>query len=115
MKRAALCGNRTWCFQPPSRGFYPKRGGEVGEGSKEVQLGACPRYGAHRAQPSSTRGPGAMRDQNWGDEGSPGALCAGTSCSAQVFAGSRGGGNKDPVPQFEASWKMKVCPQAAGD
>lgn len=69
MKRAALCGNRTWCFQPPSRGFYPKRGGEVGEGSKEVQLGACPRYGAHRAQPSSTRGPGAMRDQNWGDEG----------------------------------------------
>lgn len=51
-----------------------------------------------------TRAQGQPRDSLCGDK-----LLRTSVCWQQ------GGGNKDPVPRFEASWKMKVCPRAAGD
>lgn len=57
----------------------------------------------------------ATREQKWGEESRPGAFPSGTSCFAQVFASGLGRGKEDPVPKLEASWKMEVCPRAAGD
>lgn len=121
------------------RRLYPKRESEVRDGAEEGAAGSPPGLGEQmELSPPCTEDWGSEPEPH-GDGRALGGgrqsrtlltssalapACAGQGLSLWgqaalhkcLLAGSgRGGGKEDPVPKLEVSWKMEVCPQAAGD